>query len=722
MYNAGMSRGTRAALAMGAFLLLAPLSARPADTNVLLITVDTLRADRLGCYDKGRGPTPVVDALAARGALFERAFAHNPTTLPSHANILSGLTPLAHGVSENSKSVFPAGLPTMAGDLKAAGYATAAFIGAFPLDSRFGLDRGFDVYDDAFGAEAGLEGAFKERRAAEVVAAASAWIARQTGKWFCWIHLWDPHAPYAPPEPFLSRFKQDPYAGEVAYVDAEIGVLFGELGARRLTDRTLVVLTADHGEALGEHGELTHSFFAYNSTLHVPLIIAGPGVTARRVAANVAHIDIWPTVRELLGLGPRPSLQGRSLAGLMATGKAEDRPIYFESMEPFFDKGCAPVRGFVRGRTKFIDTPIPEVYDLAADFGESKNLAEKSALGPLRRDLAALVKALSSAAAGQGGRVADAQTRERLRSLGYSAAPVAQPKTAYGPSDDVKSVLPFEQRLERAILLGDRGQAADGIRELESLVTDKKDFTPAYVYLARALMAQGRAGDAVRALDAGVREYPANYALLSAFGSLLVELQQDDRAAEILTRAIAVIDFDPDAWNNLGGVRMRKGDLDKALECFDRAVALDAGFAPAHVNIGAARMASYFGRGRNADDLARALDHFRRAVEIDPASNAALRGLASALTRSGREDEALPVWEKAVAADPKDDFSTYNLGVAYFNKGDKTKALRAFETYLELRKDTLRPEERERVLALIARCRGGQSRTNAYESPIGGGR
>jgi arylsulfatase A-like enzyme/Flp pilus assembly protein TadD len=711
-----MRHRTSAGLAIG-LLLLAPLAATAANTNLLLITVDTLRADRLGCYDRSRGQTPVIDALAARGVLFERAFAHNPTTLPSHANILSGLTPLAHGVSENSKSVFPAGLPTMAGDLKAAGYATAAFIGAFPLDSRFGLNHGFDVYDDTFGVQADRKvGQFKERRAAEVVGAAKAWISRQTGTWFCWIHLWDPHAPYAPPEPFLSRFKLDPYEGEVAYVDAEIGVLFGDLAARHLTDRTLVVLTADHGEALGEHGERTHSYFAYNSTLHVPLIIAGPGVAARRVTANVSHIDILPTVRDLLGLGPRPSLQGRTLTALMRTGKIEDRPIYFESMEPYFDKGCAPVRGFVGGRTKFIDTTLPEVYDLAADFGEAKNLAEKSDVGSLRRELEKLEKSLAFEQSGAGGRVADARTLERLRSLGYTAAPVAQPKATYGPADDVKSVLPFQQRLDQAILLGDSGQPEDGIRELGSLIADKRDFTPAYIYLARALMEQGRADEAVRALDAGVRDNPRNYALLSVLGSLLVELQQDDRAAEILTGAIAVFDGDPDAWNNLGGTRMRKGDYDRALECFGRAIALNAGFTPAYANIGAAHLGRYLGRGRDPSELAQALDHFRRAVELDPASNRALRGLASALTSAGREDEALPVWEKAVAADPKDDFSTYNLGAAYFNKGDRAKALRAFETYLELRKDSLRPEERDRILALIAKCRGGQER------PIGEGR
>ena len=715
-----MSLGKRVFLTAG--LLLVAEAAAAADVNVLLITVDTLRADRLSCYDAGRGPTPAIDALASKGVLFERAFAHNPTTLPSHANILSGMTPLFHGVSENSKSVFPAQCPTMAVFLKAGGYATGAFIGAFPLDSRFGLDRGFDVYDDSFPAEAGRESEFKERRASEVVRAAAAWISRQPGKWFCWIHLWDPHAPYAPPEPFLGRYREDPYAGEVAYVDSEIGALFGELGDRHLADSTLVILTADHGESLGEHGELTHSYFAYNGTLHVPLIIAGPGVAARRVAANVSHVDILPTVCDLLGLPSRPGLQGRTLAGLMRGGRAEDRAIYFESMEPYFDKGCAPLRGFIRGRQKFMDTPIPEVYDLATDFGESKNLAATTDLAPLRKELDRMRKALSSPAAERGGRVADAQTLERLRSLGYTAGPVPQPKESYGPGDDVKSVLPFEQRLERAILLGDGGQADGSVQELAALIREKKDFTPAYIYLAQTLVALGRTGEAVRALDEGVRDNPGNYALLSVFGTLLVRARQDDRAEEVLKKAIAIVDFDPDAWNALGGIRMRKGDLDKALESFDRAVTLDASFTPAYMNIGAASMARYFGRGRNPDDLASAIKGFRRAAALEPGSNPALRGLASALTTSGNIDEAVPAWEKAVAADPKDDFSTYNLGVAYFNRGDKAGALRCFERYLDLRKDTLTAEEKNRILELVAKCRGPQKEPSRREAPIGGER
>ncbi len=715
-----MAPAKKAFLAAGLFLV--STAAMASDLNVLLITIDTLRADRLSCYAPGHAQTPTIDALAAKGALFERAFAHNPTTLPSHANILSGMTPLFHGVSENSKSKFPAECPTLAGDLKAQGFATGAFIGAFPLDSRFGLDRGFDVYDDALGSKPAFNGASRERRAAEVVKAAWAWISSQQGKWFCWVHLWDPHAPYAPPEPFLSRYRDDPYSGEVAYVDSELGRLFGELETRQLLAKTVIILTADHGESLGEHGELTHSYFAYNSTLHVPLIMAGPGISPRRVAANVAHIDILPTIDELLGIKPRPTLQGRSLTSLMKSGRAKDRAIYLESLEPYFDKGCAPLRGFIRGPLKFLDSPIPEVYDLAADPGESTNMAPKSDLGPLRKELERMKKALSSSSAGGSRRVADSRTLEQLRSLGYAASPVSQPKAAYGPADDVKSLLPFQQRLERAVLLADNGQPGESIRELDALVRDKKDFTPAYIYLSQTLLAQGRADEAVRTLDEGVRDNPGDYALLSTLGTLLVMGRQDDRAEEVVKRALAVVDFDPDAWNNLGGIRMRKGDLERAIECFDRAVALDGTFALGYLNIGAARLSQYFNKGRNPDMLVLAVDNFRRAASLDPELLPAWRGLGVAAMTAGNVDEAIEAWEKAVAISPQDDPSTYNLGLAYLKKGDKARALRCFETYLDRRKNILTEDEKIRVQELIARCRGSQGTPAPREDRNGDGR
>ena len=685
--------------------LALPVLSATSEPGLLLITIDTLRPDRLSCYSPRFLRTPEVDSLAARGALFERAFAHNPTTLPSHANILTGMTPLFHGVSENSKSKLPEGCLTLAEHLKAKGYATAAFVGAFPLDARFGLGQGFDVYDDSIPSKPARWGTYSERRAGEVVSAASAWITGQTGKWFCWVHLWDPHAPYAPPEPFLSRFRDDPYSGEAAYVDAQLGVLFAELRKGGREEETVIVLTADHGESLGEHGEMTHSYFAYNSTIHVPLVIAGPGVNSSRLRASASHIDIFPTVCALLGVPGPKNLQGRSLVGLMKGGGRPERPIYFESLEPYLNKACAPLRGFIEGPTKYMDSPVPEVYDLAADFAEAKNLAGSRDPGPLKKKLEALAASLASSLAGEASRLADRGTLEKLRSLGYVASPVARVKGVYGPEDDLKNFLPYQQRLERAILLADRGDAEGGIREMTALAGEKKAFAPAFVYLSQLYATQRRTAEAIQTLEEGVAANPDDFALLSSLGTLLVQARQYDRAAEVLERTLAIIDFDPAVWDNLGIVFMRQGNYPKALECLAKALDLDRNFALAYSNIGAVRLEMFFNEGRKPEDLALAIENFRRAVALDPTLGLALRALGAASRTAGNADEAISAWEKAVALSPGDDYSTYQLGLLYLEKGEKSKALEKFENYLRIKGGTISPEERTKVLALIAECR-----------------
>ena len=685
--------------------LLAPCLAGSAESNVLLITVDTLRPDRLSCYSTAFVKTPEVDGLAARGALFERAYAHNPTTLPSHANILTGMTPPFHGVSENSKAKLPEACLTLAEFLRAKGYATAAFIGAFPLDSRFGLDQGFDIYDDSFPSLPARMGTSPERRAGEVIKAASAWIAGRKGKWFCWVHLFDPHAPYAPPEPFLSRYKADPYSGEAAYVDAELGRLFQELRRSGFIERTFIVLTADHGESLGEHGEMTHSYFAYNSTIHVPLVIAGPGIGPARVGANVSHSDIFPTLCELSGIPAPGGLQGRSLAGLMKGGKQTERPIYFESLEPYLNKGCAPLRGFIEGQLKYMDSPVPELYDLASDFDEKTSLADRRDLGPFKKKLDDLLGSLASPLSATASRPVDSRTIEKLRSLGYAAMPGAKVKAAYGAADDVKSFLPFQQRLERAILMSDGGDAPGGIRELTSLAAEKNCFIPAFIFLSQALMSQGKMSDAIKALEEGVAANPDDYSLLSSLGRLLVQAWQYDRAAEVLGQALAVIDFDPAIWDNLGIVAMRKGDYAKALELLAKAVELDRNFPLAFSNIGAVRLEMYSRQGRKADDLALAVESFRKAVALDATLGLAWRGLGVACRTGGNLSGAIDAWERAVAADPSDSYSRINLGRAYLDRGDKSLARAAFEKYLEVRGPGIPPDERAMVLTLIEKCK-----------------
>jgi arylsulfatase A-like enzyme/Flp pilus assembly protein TadD len=685
--------------------LALPVRGAAAEARLLLITIDTLRPDRLSCYSQKFLQTPEIDALAVRGAVFEWAFAHNPTTLPSHANILTGVTPIVHGVRENSKSKLPASCLTLAEHLRASGYATAAFIGAFPLDARFGLDQGFDVYNDSVPSKPARWGTYPERRAGAVVSAASEWLSGRTGKWFCWVHLFDPHAPYAPPEPFLSRFRDDPYSGEVAYVDAQLSALFADLRKEGQFEGTVIVLTADHGESLGEHGEMTHSYFAYNSTIHVPLIIVSPGVHPSRLSENVSHIDIFPTVCALLAIPAPENLQGRSLVGLMKGSARPEKPIYFESLEPYLNKSCAPLRGFVDGPTKYMDSPVPELYDLATDPAEAKNLADTRELGPLKKKLEALVASLASPLAAEASRIPDRGTLEKLLSLGYIASPIARLKGAYGPEDDLKNFLPYQQRLERAILMADRGDAEGGIREMTALASEKKGFAPAFVYLSQLYAAERRTAEAVRALEAGVAANPDDFSLLSSLGTLLVQTKQYDRAAEVLEKTLAIIDFDPAVWDNLGIVFMRKGNYPKALECLARAVALDGTFALAYSNIGAVRLEMYFKQGRKPEDLARAIENFRRAVALDPTLGLAFRALGAASLTAGNADEAMSAWEKAVALSPGDDYAIFQLGLLYLEKGEKSKALEKFENYLRIKGETILPEERTKVLALIGECR-----------------
>jgi arylsulfatase A-like enzyme/Flp pilus assembly protein TadD len=672
--------------------------------NVLLITIDTIRPDRLSCYSRGHLETPRIEGLGGKGVVFERAFAHNPLTLPSHVNILLGTTPLYHGVSENSKSVVSEELLTLAEHLKGEGYATGAFVGAFPLDSRFGLGQGFDVYDDNYPSRPSLEFTYAERRAEKVIDASLGWLKGRGGKWFCWVHLWDPHAPYAPPEPFLTEFKADPYSGEVAYVDREVGRLLDYIEKEGLGGRTLIILTGDHGESLGEHGELTHSYFAYNSTIWVPLIIVGPRVKAGRVKDYVSHVDLFPTVCEFLGV-ERPSyLQGRSLVPLLKGKGLKGGAIYFESLEAYLNRGWAPLRGVIEGGKKFIESPIPELYDLEKDFGESENLAKGGDLGGYQKRLGTLEKEYGSELRKKSGQRADRETLEKLRALGYTVSPAIQVKDQYGPEDDLKTLLPFQQKFDQAITLDDEGEKEKSRELLGEIVRERKDFVPAIMYLARVLRSLGLIEDSLRALEEGVRNNPQNFTLLSAFGLLSVTTGRLDQGIEHLERALALYELEPEAWNYLGVAYWRKGEYQKALDHYNRALALDSSYALVISNLGALYLSLYY-RTKKSDDLARSIGYFEDAVRLDPGLTIAYRALGMALKLSDRLGEAMGAWEKAIAVTPDDDFAVYQLGMAHLQKGEKPRALEYFLRYLALKDKDLSPEEREKIEALIRQCK-----------------
>jgi len=686
-------------------LLGRPVLAAPARPNLLLITIDTMRPDRLGCYGSRVAKTPAIDRLAASGAVFGRAFAHTPLTLPSHTSILLGTTPLQHGVHDNGNFKVPDSLPTLATFLKDQGYATGAFIGAFPLDARFGLDRGFDVYDENYGSGTSLDFQFVERKAEAVVGSALSWLDGRTGPWFVWVHVFDPHQPYEPPAPYAAQYKDDPYSGEVAYVDASLAKLFDYLDSSRQSGSTVVVLTGDHGQSLGEHGETTHGYFAYNSTLWIPLIVAGPGVKPVRVDANVSHIDIFPTICDLMGL-PRPSyLQGLSLVPALR-GKdlstLAARPIYFESLFAYYRRGWAPLRGFIEGPRKFIDLPIPEVYDLGADFGEARKLAGPD-VGKDKARLAGIIKAGSgslSAASPQLG----AASREKLASLGYVGGYQPPAKTTFAPADDLKTLLPFNRKLEQAQDLYFRGQAQPGIALLLELVRERPEFDDPYLFLVTIYEKQGRLAEAEALLKAGATANPRNYKLAIEHGIVLAELGRNDEAVAVLDKAAGVIDWDPELWNYMGVAYWNEGDLSNAVTAYERALALDPKYGAVLANMGTVQTAIAM-RDKDPARLRQAMDLFKKALQADPRDASAYNGLGAAYRLSGDLDAAISCFEQALVLEPGHKLALFNLGTAYFDRGDKAKAAVSLNQYKARYGKTLPPQEKAALDALLAKCR-----------------
>jgi arylsulfatase A-like enzyme/Flp pilus assembly protein TadD len=685
-----------------ALLSLASVGAGASKPNLLLVTIDTLRPDRLGCYGSPYLKTPAIDRVAAAGVVFDRAFAHTPLTLPSHTNILLGTTPLQHGVHDNGNFRVPDGLPTLAAFLKRNGYATAAFVGAFPLDSRFGLNRGFDVYDDHYGTGASLEYKFVERRAEAVVTAALGWLKDRPGPWFVWVHVFDPHQPYEPPQPYASRFASDLYSGEVAYADASLAALFDYVRASGQGGSTAIVITGDHGQSLGEHGETTHGYFAYNSTLRVPLIIAAPGIKPGRVAENACHIDIFPTACDLLGLDKPSFLQGASLLPALRGKAFAARPIYFESLYPYYRRGWAPQRGFIDGAKKFIDSPIPEVYDLKADPNETKNLAGKD-LGRERAELAGLIQAESRGAVSVRPRL-DAQAQRKLQSLGYVGGYQPPAKESFGPGDDLKTLLPFNRRFEEAQEAYGRGQVEESVALLRDLIAQRKDFDNPYLFLVTIYEQQGKLAEAEAVLKKGAEDNPRNYKLAIEYGIVLTEAGRNDEALAVLQKASGLIDWDPELWNYIGVAYYNKGDLEKALKAYEKALSLDPKYALVLANLGTVHF-SLGMRDRDRESIRRAADYFQQAVEADPGYAGGYNGLGAIRSLSGDQEGAIQAWSKAVELDPDHRFALYNLGKAYLDQGDKAKALVLLKRYKDRYYRTLSAADRASLDADIARCR-----------------
>jgi len=671
--------------------------------NVLLVTIDTLRPDRLGCYGSSIVGTPNIDGLAAEGIVFSRAFAHAPMTLPSHANILLGSTPPFHGVHDNNNFVVRDEYSTLAEYLKEYGYATGAFVGAYPLDSRFGLDQGFDVYNDDYERSHRQKITTAERRAEEVVDQAIGWLKARSSPWFLWLHCYDPHDPYDPPEPYKSRFGKNPYDGEVAYVDGALGRLLGFMGESPASGRTLIIFTGDHGESLGQHEEETHGFTAYSSALWVPLIVSFPGSTAARVPQYVSHIDIFPTVCDILRLEKPASLQGRSLLPLIKGGRLPQKPVYFEALYPYYSRGWAPIRGFI-GRKKFIDSPLPEVYDMDSDFDELRNLARTEKLDRYRAELERIIEALSSPGAARAEERLDRASLEKLRSLGYiSSGPIAK-KEEFGPEDDVKTLLPFNNRAVEAMELAKKGKTREGIEMLKKVIEEARTLDSAYYNLAVLYETQDRIPEALETLRSGMEAIPSSYELFFNYTGLSLKAGLFDEVIRAVKESgFPQAESDPELLNDLGVAYSRTGDLDKAIAIYNQALALDGKYPALYNNLGTAYLA-LASRKKDSRALGRSLESFKKAIDVDPQYPLPHNGLGMAYRQAGNLEAAIFCWEKALGLDPDFRPVLYNLGRAYMDRADFRRALSYFEKYRQKYAGSLGPEEKEGLDSLIKAC------------------
>ena len=505
----------------------------PAPKRIILVTIDTWRWDALGASGSKKVATPTLDAFAKEGLYCRKAWVSSTLTAPSHATILTGLQPYQHGIRNNHGFRLERGTPTLALLLAEHGYATAAFVSAHPLAKSGGFDIGFTTYDDHVAPGDLLSVVPRWRKGSDTIDAASAWLRTAPDRFFLWVHLYDPHDPYTPPDPFRAAHRASPYYGEVAYADSLVGRLKTALGARGQTD-ALWVITGDHGEALGDHGEETHSLFVYDATARVPLILWGAGV--RPGAIEFARsIDIAPTILALAGISRPSESDGRSLLSQKPPG--DIRLAYMETMYPYLDFGAAPVRAMSDGQFKVIDVPQREAYDLTLDPAESKNLDADR-----RPQLDALRKALAKLpAAPRPGKAASQADEKSLKSLGYVGAGGGYALGKGGM--DPKAFAPIYRKLNAVRLLVDQKKWKDAIAVYTQLLNDFPRSSVVACELGLVEMAIGKSADATTHLRLALDRNPTNSHALLGLANLAIE-RKDYKDAE--SKLLDVVELDPD--------------------------------------------------------------------------------------------------------------------------------------------------------------------------------
>ena len=619
--------------------------------NVILITMDTTRADHIACYGYPDVKTPNLDSLAGRGVLFEQAATSSPLTLPAHCSIMTGMYPTYHGVRVNGNTALNEEQTTIAEVLSVQGYRCGAFIGAFVLDGRWGLEQGFQQYDDQFDLQKykHIDLGAVQRPGNEVMDRALAWLdGEKADPFFAWIHLYDPHAPYEPPEPYFSEYSRrglvGQYDGEIAFMDEQIGRCVAWLERNGLSQNTVLVLIGDHGEGLGSHGEGTHGYFIYDYAAHVPFIIAAPlqGLGGVRVPSQVRGVDVFPTILGLVGIEGRAGVHGRSVIPLMFKPKTRDEaPAYGESMAPNIQFGWSPLQFLRTTRYKYIDAPKSELYDITQDADEQTNLyGDRPEIARrMKAELDRLMAETSRGAPAPQAANLDKETVERLAALGYIGAPVTSkkssgsgPRALADPKDKLQAFVSIQQAGELIM----RDQYAQAAENLEAALRDDPTIPQALLQLATCYTELGRIEGAKAKLDAVLKDDPENIQALISLANILLREGKKEDVLALCKRTLSVDERNVQAYMLMGEI--------------------------------------YMGEQNHAE----ALPFLGKAVEIQPKLTRNRLNMAACLVGVKQYDRAEAMLKEIIIEYPKSPRARYNLGLLYEEQGSLGKAKTAY--------------------------------------------
>jgi arylsulfatase A-like enzyme/tetratricopeptide (TPR) repeat protein len=649
--------------------------------NVILVTMDTTRADHLACYGYPGVRTPTLDALAGRGVLFEQAATAAPLTLPAHSTIMTGMYPTYHGVRINGNTALSDEQTTLAEVLSAQGYRTGAFIGAFVLDARWGLKQGFQHYDDQFDLKKykHLDLGEVQRPGNEVMDAALAWLeAEKANPFLAWIHLYDPHVPYAPPEPYASEYaRRGPaglYDGEIAFMDEQIGRCIDWLARNGLDKSTVIVLVGDHGESLGSHGESTHGYFVYDYALHVPFLAVTPfeGLRGKRVPTQVSTADVFPTILGLLDFASPVKVQGRSLVRLMFDPeRKDDVPAYGESMSPNLQFGWSALHALRTERYKYIDAPRAELYDLVRDPGEQMNILPQSSdvARRMKSELDRLMTETSLGAPKPQAANLDKETMERLSALGYVGTPVSAKKASgeAGPLADPKDKLPVYRSVTRAgeLLLEEKYDEA--AVELESALRDDPTIPQALLLLSTCYVELGRAEDAKAKLDILLKVDPESVQALISLANILLQEGKTEDVIALCKRTLSVDDKNTQAFTLIGEVYLEDENYVEALPYFEKAIETQPKITRNRLNLAACLV--------GVKQYDRAETELKAVIQDSPKFVLAHYNLGLLYEEQGRLEEARASYTEEVATFPQGYKARFNLGKVLFRLGDRAGSL-----------------------------------------------